>query len=62
MALSNPPEIAAVMVEVPLDPAWTVTELGLGVSVKLGVLPVETVSETVVVWVSPPPVPVMVTV
>jgi len=36
--------------------------VGLGVSVKLGVLPVDTVSATVVVWVSPPPVPVIVTV
>lgn len=62
MALSNPPEMAAVMVDVPLDPGATVRDVGLGVSVKLGVLPVETVSDTVVVWVIPPPVPVMVTV
>lgn len=61
MELLYPPETAAVMVDVPLDPCWTLTEVGLAVSVKLGVEPEETVRETVVVCVTPPPVPVMVT-
>lgn len=60
MALSKPPEIAAVMVDVPFDPSATESEVGLAVRVKPGVLPVETVSETVVVWVTPPPTPVTV--
>jgi len=60
MALLNPPEGAVVIVVVPLAPGCTETEFGLAVSVKLGVPPPETASETVVVWVSPPPVPVMV--
>jgi hypothetical protein len=60
MALSNPPATAAVMLDVPLLPGSTVTDVGLGVSVKLGELLEDTVSETVVVSVSDPPVPVTV--
>jgi hypothetical protein len=60
MALLNPPEIVAVIVDAPLDPGCTVTELGLAVSVKLGVPLEVTVSATVVVCVTPPPVPVIV--
>jgi len=60
MALLNPPETAAVMLVVAVDPSCTVTELGLAVSVKFGVELEETVSETMVVCVTPPPVPVMV--
>jgi len=59
-ALLNPPTTADVIVEVPLAPWFTVTDAGLGVSVKLGEVLAVTVSETVVVSVSPPPVPVMV--
>src|SRR5580658_5074013 len=36
IAASKPPEIAAVMVELPELPAATVIELGFAVSVKLG--------------------------
>jgi hypothetical protein len=60
MALLNPPEMAAVILDVPLAPCCAVTEVGLAVRVKLGVAAEETVSETVVVSVSPPPVPVTV--
>ena len=60
MELLYPPETAAVMVDVPLDPCCTVTEPGLAVSVKLGVEPEDTVSEIGVVCVTPPPVPVTV--
>ena len=49
MALSNPPEIAAVMVDVPLLPEATEIALGFAVNVKLGVPSAETVSETDVV-------------
>jgi hypothetical protein len=38
-ALLKPPEIAVVMVEVPLDPCTTLTEVGLAVSEKLGFPP-----------------------
>jgi hypothetical protein len=62
MALSNPPDIAAVMVDVPLDPSTTVKEVGLAVSVKLGVPLEEIVSAMVAVCVTPPPVPLTVTV
>jgi hypothetical protein len=60
IALLSPPEMLDVMVEVPLDPCSTVTELGLAVNVKLGEEPEETVSESMVVWVWPPPAPRMV--
>ena len=61
MLPSNPPEMAAVIVVVPVLPCAIETELGLAVNVKLGLPPpVETVSETVFVSVTPPPVPVTV--
>jgi len=60
MALSNPPEIAAVMEVVAPVPGVTGTEIGFAVNVKAGVLADETVSDTVVVSVSDPPVPVTV--
>jgi hypothetical protein len=56
---SNPPEVVEVMVDVPLAPCWTETEVGLAVRVKAGVAPA-TVSEMVVEAVSPPPFPVTV--
>ena len=55
--LLNPPDTLAVIVEVPLEPCCTVSELGLAVSVKLGVPPEDTVSEIEVVCVTPPPAP-----
>jgi hypothetical protein len=58
-ALSNPPETLDVIVEVPLLPWFTVSELGPAVRVKPAVLLV-IVSEIVVVCVTPPPVPVTV--
>jgi len=60
MAALYPPEMVAVIVEVPLDPCCTETEVGLAFRVKLGVEPVETVTETGVVAVTPPPVAVTV--
>jgi hypothetical protein len=60
MALSNPPEMAAVMVDVPLAPGATLTEVGLAVNVKLGEEPEVTVRETAAVCVMPPPAAVMV--
>ena len=60
MAESNPPETVVVMVDVPLLPAVTETEVGDAASVKAGTGAAVTVSETVAVWVRLPPVPVMV--
>jgi hypothetical protein len=60
MALLKPPEMVAVMLDVPLAPCGTMIEVGLDVSVKLAPVPDETVSETDVVSVIPPPVPVTV--
>jgi hypothetical protein len=58
--LLKPPEIDVVMVEVPELPGDTVTEPGLADTVKLGEPPLLTVSVTLVVSVSPPPLPVIV--
>ena len=38
MALLNPPEMAGVMVVVPLAPCWTVTDVGFAESEKLGLV------------------------
>jgi len=56
----NPPETAVVMVELPLLPATTETAVGKALRVKAGTGAEVTVSETEVVSVNPPPVPVMV--
>jgi hypothetical protein len=56
----NPPETAVVMVELPVLPAATESEVGEADRVKAGVAAAVTVSETVAVWVMPPPVPVTV--
>ena len=60
MELLNPPKMAAVIVDVPLPPCAAVTELGLAVRVNPGAVPEVTASETMVVWVIPPPLPVTV--
>ena len=54
----NPPETAVVIVDLPLEPWATESELGDGVMVKFG--PIITVKVTVVLCVMPPPVPVTV--
>ena len=56
----NPPETAVVMVDEPLLPAATETEVGEADSVNAGVATAVTVSETPVVWVMPSPEPVTV--
>jgi hypothetical protein len=56
----KPPETVVVMVELPLLPCTTETEVGEAASVNAGVAVAVTVSETVAVWVRPPPVPVTV--
>ncbi len=58
----KPPEGVSVMVLVPLVPCLTVKLAGDAESEKLGVAVALTVSETVVVWLNDPDVPVMVTV
>ena len=58
IAESNPPETVVVIVDVPLEPGATESELGEGEMVKFA--PEVTVNETVVVCVMPPPVPVTV--
>ena len=55
-AVSNPPETAVVIVDVPLEPSATESEAGEGLMEK----PVVTVKVTVAVCVMPPPVPVTV--
>ena len=60
MAELKPPETAVVMVEEPLAPWATETEVGEAEIVKAGVPAAVTVSETEAVWVRPPPVPVTV--
>jgi hypothetical protein len=45
---------------VPEEPCAMVTDAGEAEIVKLGVLPELTVSDTLAVWVTPPPVPVTV--
>ena len=56
----KPPEAAVVIVDVPLFPCATETEVGEAEMEKLGDACGVTVKETEVVWVLPPPVPVMV--
>jgi hypothetical protein len=58
----NPPESVTVIVLLPLLPCVTVKLLGEAESEKLGVAGAFTVSETVVVWLRLPEVPVIVTV
>src|SRR4051794_28788124 len=60
MAELKPPETAVVIVELPAAPLAIETELGDAAMVKLGVGTLVTVRLTVVVWVTLPPVPVMV--
>lgn len=55
----NPPEMAVVILEIPELPRTTVMEAGEAVMVKFGVVPV-TVSDTVVVSIVVPEVPVTV--
>ena len=62
MAELKPPETAVVIVELPAAPLAIDTELGDAEMEKLGVGTLVTVRLTVVVWVTLPPVPVMVTV
>lgn len=62
VAESNPPVLATVTVLVPLLPCVTVTEVGDTLRLKFGDVVEFTVSETVVVAVKLPDVPVMVTV
>ena len=56
----NPPETAVVMVDVPVPFLATVIEVGEADTVKARLTVEDTVSETVAVWVIPPPVPVIV--
>jgi hypothetical protein len=56
----NPPEMATPIVEVPLLPRPTVTELGEDEMVKSGVAAGFTVNVTEVVCIRPPPDPVTV--
>jgi hypothetical protein len=60
IAESKPPETAVVMVELPLAPCATETDVGEAASVKAGTGVEVTVSEMVAVWVMLPPVPVTV--
>jgi hypothetical protein len=62
VAESKPPVLATVMVLVPLLPWVTVTDVGEALTLKAGVVVELTVSETVVVAVRLPEVPVIVTV
>jgi hypothetical protein len=62
VAESNPPVLVMVIVLVPLFPCVTVTEVGDALTLKFGDVVEFTVSETVVVAVKLPDVPVMVTV
>jgi hypothetical protein len=54
----KPPDTAVVMVETPLLPCATETEVGEAVSVKAGLAAAVTVSEIVADSARPPPVPV----
>ena len=56
----NPPDPATVSVEAAEEFWAMLSVLGEAEKVKSAVLEAVTVSETVVVWVMPPPVPVMV--
>jgi hypothetical protein len=62
VAESNPPALVTVIVLVPLLPCVTVTDEGDALTLKLGEVEEFTVSETVVVAVRLPDVPVIVTV
>jgi hypothetical protein len=59
-ALLKPPETVVVIVELPEFPCCTETDVGEAAIVKFGVAAGVTVRETDVVWVTPPPVPVIV--
>jgi hypothetical protein len=56
----NPPETAVVMVELPLEPCTTETDVGEAASVNAGVAAAVTVRLMVAVCVMLPPVPVTV--
>lgn len=58
----KPPATVVVIFDVPVLPRATVTVVGEAERVKLACTGAETVNETVVVEVTPPPVPVIVTV
>lgn len=60
IALLKPPETAVAMVEAPDEFLATVIEVGEAETVKPADTAEVTVSWTVAVWVSPPPVPVTV--
>jgi len=57
IALLKPPLIVVVMVDVPWFPCATLSEAGEAEIVKLGCAPAVTVSVTVVVCWTPPPLP-----
>ena len=56
----NPPETVVVISTLPERPRFTVSEVGEALMLKSGLPAAVTVRETVVVLVSPPPVPVTV--
>ena len=60
IAALKPPETLVLIELLPLPPCATVTAVGEAEMVKLGVAPEVTVSDTLAVCVSPPPVPVTV--
>ena len=60
IAEAKPPETAVVIVELPLLPCTTETDVGEAEMVNAGVAVAVTVSDTFAVWVIPPPVPVTV--
>jgi hypothetical protein len=59
-AESKPLSAAVVMVEVPDEPLTTVIAVGDALMLKSAPAAAVTVRETAVLWVTPPPVPVMV--
>ena len=56
----KPPETVVVTLLVPEEPCAIVTDVGEAEIAKFGVPPELMVSDTVAVWVTPPPVPVTV--
>ena len=56
----KPPETVVLIVEPPLAPCATETDVGEAAIVKAGTAAAVTVRVMVAVWVSPPPVPVTV--
>jgi cystathionine beta-lyase/cystathionine gamma-synthase len=60
IAEAKPPETAVVIVELPLLPCTTETDVGEAEMVNAGVAVAVTVSDTFAVCVIPPPVPVTV--